>query len=47
VQRREQERQYRLRDARACRQRSGELLQALLFAESIDECVEYGPVHDV
>ena len=47
VQRREQQRQHRLGDARARRQRSCELLQALLCAEALDECVEYRPVHDV
>ena len=47
VQRREQQRQGRLGDARTRRQRSGELLQALLRTEALDERVEYRPVHDV
>ena len=46
VQRREDERQDRLRDAGARRQRGGELLEPLLRAEAFDEAVENGTVHD-
>ena len=47
VQRGEQQRQNGLRHARARRQRSCELLQALLGTEALDERVEYRLVHDV
>ena len=42
VQRGEDERQHRLRDAGARRQRGGELLEPLLRAEAFDEAVENG-----
>ena len=46
VQSSQNERQHRLRDAGARRQRCGELLEPLLCAEAFDEAVENGPVHD-
>ena len=47
VQRREHERQHRLRDAGARRQRGREFRQPLLRAQALDECVEHGTVHGV
>ena len=46
VQRRKDERQDRLGDARARRQGLGEALEALVRAERVDECVQHRPVHD-
>jgi transcription elongation factor GreA len=46
VQCREEERQNRLGDARAGRQRVRERLQPLEREQLPDECVEYGAVHD-
>ena len=46
VQRREQERQRRLRHAGARRQRVRELGEALVLDELLNECVKYRTVHD-
>ena len=46
VQRREQERQRRLRHAGARRQRVRELAEALVLDELPNECVQYRTVHD-
>ena len=46
VQRREQKRQNRLRDARSSRQRGRERLQPLELEQLPDKRVEYGTVHD-
>ena len=46
VERGEEQRQRRLGDAGACRQRLGERGQALVGAQALDEGVEYRQVHD-
>ena len=47
MERREHERQHRLRHAGARGQRGGELGEPLLRAEAFDEAVEHRTVHDV